>query len=200
MIRLHGKTTYTILRASAVKSALMPQFSEDLTLEFEMSTSGLTLLQTSSDSAVKQSVYAWACRARIFTELIGAHVIHAIPRRQNLIIVSNGINASSTNWTRIQAYMDLVRKAYGDIMLVIRLPEAASTERLHTMCPHEDPHFSYEFYTASQIAEGTDIGVLAWKAELFELQERNTSTQTRYHQNHGKRMPARRTLKNLVIR
>jgi hypothetical protein len=154
MIRLHGKTTYTILRASAVKSALMPQFSEDLTLEFEMSTSGLTLLQTSSDSAVKQSVYAWACRARIFTELIGAHVIHAIPRRQNLIIVSNGINASSTNWTRIQAYMDLVRKAYGDIMLVIRLPEAASTERLHTMCPHEDPHFRMSSIQPARLQKG----------------------------------------------
>lgn len=130
----------------------MPQFSEDLTLELEMLTSGLPLSQKSSDSAVKQSFYAWARRARIFTELIGAHVIHAIPRRQTLIIVSNGINAFSTNWTRVQAYRD--------IMLVVRLHEIANTERLPMLCPHEDDDSSYGFYTASQIAEGTDIGVL----------------------------------------
>jgi hypothetical protein len=41
--QLHGKTTFVTLRASAVKSVLLPQFTGDLDLELSTSTSGLPL-------------------------------------------------------------------------------------------------------------------------------------------------------------
>jgi hypothetical protein len=57
--------------------------------------------------------------------------------------------------------MELVLHAYGDISFVIRLPKVADTERRKTMSPIQDTPLSYGFYTASQIVEGTDKGVLA---------------------------------------
>jgi hypothetical protein len=54
-----------------------------------------------------------------FTELIGAHVVHAFSHGQTPIMVSNAVNAFSTNWQKIQTYMKLVHKAF---LFVIRLP------------------------------------------------------------------------------
>jgi len=58
-------------------------------------------------------------------------------------------------------YMELVYHAYGDIVIIVRLPKITDTERLRTMCPHRDEDFSYGFYTAGQIAKGSDTGALA---------------------------------------
>jgi hypothetical protein len=134
-----------------------------MNLELEMSTSGLPLPQSSSPRTVRAAFNSCARSAALFTKAIGAHAIHAISRKQTPILISNDINAFSTNWTRIRTYMDLVHQAYGNITLVIRLPEIANTERLRTLCPHEDEEFSCGFYTAGQIAAETDIGVLALK-------------------------------------
>lgn len=49
-------------------------------------------------------------------------------------------------------YIELIYHAYGDVPIVVRLPETANTERLRTMCPHSDEDFSYGLYTAGQIA------------------------------------------------
>jgi hypothetical protein len=168
-IKMHGKTTSVTLRASAVKSALMPQFIGDINLELEMSTSGLPLTQSSSPRTVQAAFNNCARSVGLFTKVIGAHAIHGISRGKTPILISNGINAFSTNWTRVRTYMSLVHQTYEIITLVIRLPEIANTAKLRNLCPHEDEEFSYGFYTAGQISAGTDTGVSAWKEELSHV-------------------------------
>lgn len=165
-----GKISLAIIRASGVKLELVPSFDGQMDLEMSMATSGLPLSHDGSESAKMESFKDCAREPTRFTKLIGAHVVHAISRGQTPIIVLNGVNAFSTNWPRMKTYMELVCLAYRVVMIVVRLPKIAETERLRTLCPYNDESFSCEFYTASQIVGGRDTGVLAWQAEVAELQ------------------------------
>jgi hypothetical protein len=155
------------IRASETKSLLLPLFIGYIQLELQMSRSSLPLSHTGATNASSTAFGACAGRASLLTKLIGAHVIHTILRGQTPIIVSNGVNALSTKWLRVQTYMKLVYQTYGNIMLVLRLPAIANTERLQTVCPNKDEEFSYGFFITDQITEATDLGFLAWKAKLF---------------------------------
>lgn len=108
---LRGRIAFVTIRASLVKSELTPSFSQDVDLEMRMTTTGLPLSHTGSESTKPHSFKDCARRSTLFTKLIGAHVVHAISRGQTPIMVSNGANAFSTNWPRFKTYMELVYHA-----------------------------------------------------------------------------------------
>jgi hypothetical protein len=96
-----------VIRASEVKLALSPFFGIDI-LETSMGTGGLPLPRQGGESAGKSTFMICGRRSLKFTAPIGAHVVHALSRGQTPIMVSNGVNAFSTNWQRVRIYMELV--------------------------------------------------------------------------------------------
>jgi hypothetical protein len=87
------------IRSSGSKSSLVFSFCGDTNLELHMPADGLPQAHTTQFTRLK-SMQKCARMSSTVTKINGQHITHALP-----VIVSVGMNAFSTSWTRVQKYM-----------------------------------------------------------------------------------------------
>jgi hypothetical protein len=157
--QIYGRITLVAIHSHATKSALHPSFAGALELEFDLSSHGIALSRASAIGTMATGAQADADHAARFTKVIGAHIINALSGGQTPIIVSNGVKAFSTDFARIQVYMDLMSKQFGEIPFIIRHPTVAETDDLRLICPESDGTSAYGVYTPACIVNARSEGV-----------------------------------------